>query len=132
MGVDVRIHKSFLNRNYNGSIFGGTIFSATDPFFALLFDQIFQRKGFKTVVWLKSASIQYVKPGKTNLYFEIRISPDDIVEVEQQLRLHGKYTKTFPISVKDRYGEVCAMAHNEIYIKDKLYQRSAKDSKQTP
>src|SRR6476659_10348579 len=61
--VEVKINKSILNTNYNKSIFGGTIFSATDPFYALLFDQIFRKKGFKTRVWLKSAQIQYLKPG---------------------------------------------------------------------
>ena len=44
-GVDVKISKSLLNRNYNASIFGGTIFAAADPFYALLFDQLFRRRG---------------------------------------------------------------------------------------
>src|SRR5690606_5763504 len=40
-GVDVIVLHSLLNRNYNSSIFGGTIFSAADPFYPILFDQIF-------------------------------------------------------------------------------------------
>ncbi|HLT42689.1 MAG TPA: DUF4442 domain-containing protein, partial [Sphingobacteriaceae bacterium] len=66
-GVDVTIQSSFLNRNYNSSIFGGTIFAAADPFYPILFDQIFRRKGLKTVVWLKSGSVKYLKPARSKL-----------------------------------------------------------------
>ena len=62
-GVDVVIVKSFMNKNYNKSICGGTIFTATDPFYAILFDQVLQRRGLKCRVWLKSAQINYLKPG---------------------------------------------------------------------
>src|SRR5690606_24363501 len=73
-GVDVKIHRSFLNKNYNASIFGGTIFSATDPFYAILFDQILQREGYRVRVWLKSAEIQYIKPAFHALFFTITIN----------------------------------------------------------
>jgi acyl-coenzyme A thioesterase PaaI-like protein len=39
-GVSVKISKSLLNRNYNGSIFGGTIFAAADPFYPVLFNLV--------------------------------------------------------------------------------------------
>ena len=36
-GCRVKIKKSFLNRNMNGTIFGGALFSASDPFYAILY-----------------------------------------------------------------------------------------------
>ncbi len=120
-GVDVKIHKSLLNRNYNASIFGGTIFAAADPFYALIFDQIFQRKGFKTVVWLKSASIQYVRPARSALHFCIFIDAEEIRRVEADLINNGKFVKTYPITITDKYGEICAIMQNEVYIKDVQY-----------
>ena len=80
-GVHVKIFKSFLNINYNNSIFGGTIFSGSDPFYAVLFDQILQRKNIKCRVWLKSASINYLKPGRTNLVFSITLTEEEIEEL---------------------------------------------------
>ncbi len=121
-GVEVKINRSLLNRNYNGSIFGGTIFAAADPFYALLFDQRLQRKGFKTVVWLKSATIQYVKPGRTALFFRISLDESDIREVEAALAQHGKIVKSYPITIVDRNGDTCAIMHNEVYIRDARYQ----------
>ena len=99
LGVDVKISNSFLNRNYNGSIFGGTIYAATDPFYAILFDQLMQRKGFKVRVWLKSGSIQYLKPGLTSLHFTIKISAEMLAEAEQTLKYNGKFIKAYPIEI---------------------------------
>ena len=123
-GVEVKINRSLLNRNYNGSIFGGTIFAAADPFYALLFDQRLQRKGFKTVVWLKSATIQYVKPGRTALFFRITLDEHDMSEVEATLAEHGKVVKTYPITMVDRNGDICAIMHNEVYIRDVRYPQA--------
>ncbi|RZK57534.1 MAG: DUF4442 domain-containing protein [Pedobacter sp.] len=118
-GVDVKISNSFLNRNYNGSIFGGTIYAATDPFYAILFDQLMQRRGFKVRVWLKSASIQYLKPGLTNLYFTLRITDEMIEEAERSLNETGKFVKSFPMELFNKNGDLCATVMNEVYLRTK-------------
>lgn len=119
-GVDVKVSNSFLNRNYNGSIFGGTIYAATDPFYAILFDQLMQRRGFKLRVWLKSASIEYLKPGLTNLYFTIMVSDEMITEAEASLNETGKFVKSYPMELYNSKGELCATVMNEIYLRIKF------------
>lgn len=118
MNVEVKIKKSIFNTNYNKSIFGGTIFSATDPFYALIFDQLLRIRGFKTRVWLKSASIQYLKPGRTDLYFKIIISTEDVAEAEVALVKVGKFIKTYQIEIFNKQGEICAKAENEVYVRN--------------
>jgi len=120
-GVDVKITHSILNRNYNSTIFGGTIYAASDPFYALLFDQIFRRKGYKTRVWLKSASIDYIKPGRTSLYFQIQLTDDDIENARVLLNTVGKFVQKFPIEVVDKNGQVCARVTNEVYVRNLKY-----------
>jgi acyl-coenzyme A thioesterase PaaI-like protein len=117
-GVRVKISKSFLNINYNNSIFGGTIFSATDPFYALMFDQVLKRKGFKVRVWLKSSSISYIKPGRTDLYFKIILTPEDIQEAETALLTVGKFVKAFPMEILNSKNELCASVVNEVYVRN--------------
>jgi len=117
-GVDVKINKSLFNKNYNGSIFGGTIYAATDPFYALLFDQLLQRHGFKIRVWLKSASIQYVKPGRSALYFTIVITNEMLNDAIEALNTKGKFVKAYPMEIKDRNGQICATVMNEVYIRN--------------
>jgi acyl-coenzyme A thioesterase PaaI-like protein len=117
-GIDVKINRSLFTSNLGNSIFGGTIFSATDPFYALLFGQIMQRKGFKITVWLKSAEIQYVKPGRTDLFYTIVISDEMVADAEKALQTEGKFIKTYPIEIFDKHGELCATALNEVYIRN--------------
>ena len=117
-GVEVKIAKSILNANYNRSIFGGTIFSASDPFYALMFDQLLQRRGFKVRVWLKSAEIKYLKPGRSHLYFKIKLSEDQIMEAEEALKTVGKFVKAYPMEITNTDGEVCARVINEVYIRN--------------
>ena len=118
MGADIKINKSLFTTNLGNSIFGGTIFTATDPFYALLFGQIMQHKGFKITVWLKSAQIQYIKPGRTDLHYTIRISDEMVLEAEKALREEGKFIKEYPIEIFDAEGELCATAMNEVYVRN--------------
>ncbi|WP_316766924.1 DUF4442 domain-containing protein [Pedobacter frigiditerrae] len=120
LGVDVKISNSFLNRNYNGSIFGGSIYAATDPFYAILFDQLMQRRGFKVRVWLKSASIQYLKPGLTDLHFTLKITDEMIIEAEDALTEKGKFVMAYPMELFNKEGELCATVMNEIYLRTKF------------
>jgi hypothetical protein len=119
-GVDVKITNSFLNRNFNGSIFGGTIYAASDPFYAILFDQLMQRRGFKVRVWLKSASIQYLKPGLTTLHFSLKITEEMIEEAEKSLIATGKFVKAYPMELYNKKGELCATVLNEVYLRNKF------------
>jgi acyl-coenzyme A thioesterase PaaI-like protein len=123
-GIDVKINKSLFTTNLGNSIFGGTIFSATDPFYALLFGQLMQHKGFKITVWLKSAQIQYIKPGRTDLFYTISISDPMISEVEYLLKTEGKSVKAYPIEIFNRDGELCATAINEVYIRNLEFNKT--------
>ena len=118
MGIDVKINRSIFTTNLGSSIFGGTIFAAADPFYALLLGQIMQRKGYKVTVWLKSAHIDYLKPGRTDLRYTIRLNEKSVHEVERALNEEGKFVRAFPIEVFDKYHELCATVSNEVYIRN--------------
>ncbi len=124
-GIEVKINRSLFTTNLGSSIFGGTIFSATDPFYALLFGQIMQHRNFKITVWLKSAQIQYLKPGRSNLHFQLLISPAMIDEAVRTLSTEGKFVKAYPIDIFDAQGELCATATNEIYIRNLEFAKPA-------
>jgi acyl-coenzyme A thioesterase PaaI-like protein len=126
-GVKVKINKSLINNNYNNSIFGGTIFAAADPFYPLLFHQLLAHRGYKLRVWMKSAAIQYLKPGHKDLFFTISIAETEIEEVEQVLKSGEKYIKEHPIMMYDSDGELCVEMTCEVYIRN-LNQSETKDS----
>lgn len=117
-GVDVKVSTSLLNRNYNASIFGGTIFAAADPFYPILFDQIFKQKGYRTQVWLKSGSINYLKPARSTLSFTINLTEEDVNKAEEALKNQGRYVSIFHLTLYDTKHEVCAQVESEVYIRD--------------
>lgn len=124
-GVEVKINRSLFTTNLGNSIFGGTIFSATDPFYALLLGQIMQRQGFRVTVWLKSAQISYLKPARTDLFYTIQLNSNDVSDAVSALTSYGKFVRGFPIDIFDTHSELCATATNEVYIRNLDFPRAS-------
>ncbi len=116
--IRVIVFKSFLNRNANQAIFGGTIFMAADPFFVLLFHQYFNKKGYKLMAWLKSAKIDYLKPAYSSLFYEFQINKEDFIDAERDLKETGKYIRFHTVQAKNTTGEICAQVQIEVYLRD--------------
>ena len=118
-GVKVKINKSLFNKNYNGSIFGGTIFAAADPFYPVLFNQVLNPKGeLRLKIWSKSAKIDFLRPALTDMFFEIKLTDGDIGHAVETLAAAGKYERAFPVDIYNKDGEVCVSMMNEVYIRD--------------
>ena len=118
-GVKVKINKSLFNKNYNGSIFGGTIFAAADPFYPVLFNQVLNPKGeLRLKIWSKSAKIDFLRPALTDMFFEIKLTDGDIGHAVETLVAAGKYERAFPVDIYNKDGEVCVSMMNEVYIRD--------------
>lgn len=118
-GADVKINRSLMTLNFGKAIFGGTIYTATDPFYAMLFGQLLKHKEYHISVWLKSASIQFLRPGRTDLYYRITITDEMINEVEKELNNKGVFVKSYIIEIYSKTGDLYAIAKNEIYIRKK-------------
>jgi hypothetical protein len=118
-GAVVKINRSLITLNFGKAIFGGTLYTATDPFYAMLFGQILKHKGYSISVWLKSASIQFLKPGRTDLYFHISITDEMINEAEEAINKNGVFIKSYSIEIYSKTSDLYAIAKNEIYIRKK-------------
>jgi len=57
--VKIKIPLSYKNKNYVGSIFGGSLFAATDPIYMI---QLMQILGKDYVVWDKKTDIKFKRP----------------------------------------------------------------------
>ncbi len=67
LNVQIKLPISYKNRNYMGTIFGGSMFSAVDP---IPMVQLINLLGHQYVVWDKSAQISFKRPGNVDLYAE--------------------------------------------------------------
>jgi hypothetical protein len=101
----------------NGTIFGGALFSASDPFYAILYWQIFERKGYKVQTWLKSAEIYYMRPADQDLFLEFSLTEDQLNQAEQELNSIGKYKFIHEVKYKSKEGDVYVLAKTEVYIR---------------
>ncbi|MCD8739818.1 YiiD C-terminal domain-containing protein [Mucilaginibacter roseus] len=117
-GITVTISNSLLNRNYNRSIFGGTLFAAADPFYPVLLHQLFSHKGYNVIAWLKSSTIQYLKPVRSKLWFSIKLSNSDVKAIEHDLKHIGKHVEHYPVEMYNDTGELCVTINNEVYLRN--------------
>ena len=114
--MKVKIRRSILNINFHKTIFGGSIFSACDPYFPIMYYHIFKEK--KLILWVKNADIQYLNPATSNLYLNFKISNTQIKEIRTGLKNNGKYEINNEIQAIDKENNVCAKAMINVYLRD--------------
>ena len=118
MEMKVILKKALFNINFYKTIFGGSIFSACDPYFPTMYYQIFANKGRKLVIWVKSAHIQYLNPADSTLTLNFIIEKKDVDYVENNLNKKGKIEICHTVKAINKYNTVCAEAKIEVYLRD--------------
>ena len=116
--MKVKLRKSILNINFHKTIFGGTIFSAFDPYLPTMYYNIFQQKNRKLEVWLKRAKINYLKPADSHLILEFKINKKDIELAEKELNSKGKIEIWHCIKAINKNGIVCAESEILVFLRD--------------
>jgi len=111
--IVVRLPLTLRTRNGAGTTFGGSLYSATDPIFALL---LAMNLGRDYIVWDKAASIRYRRPGRGELFADFRISEDDIVAVREAVAREGRCDRHFRVEFRDAKGLVHAEINKTVYV----------------
>jgi len=112
----VRLKKKMLTSNYVGTLFGGSLFAMTDPFYMVM---VLKNLGKDYIVWDKRSEIEYVSPGKTTVYAEFNLADADLAEIKQKVALSGKYLRWFEVEIKSADGTVVAIVKKQIYVRAK-------------
>lgn len=109
----VRLPLSWRTRNYVGTIFGGSLYAAVDPFYMLM---LIHRLGPGFVVWDKAASIRFRKPGRSRLFATFRIGEAEVAEILRLLQDRPKVDRTYPVELRDAEGVLHAEIQKVIHI----------------
>lgn len=125
--VVVSLSLNMWTRNYVGTIFGGSQFSATDPMYMVMLINIL---GGEYVVWDKSASIQFKKPGKGKLTADFIYTEDEIEHIKRVTASEGKYEFIKTTSWIDQNGDVISTIDKSIYVATKEFYKSRRDRRQ--
>ncbi|CAL2101789.1 Acyl-coenzyme A thioesterase PaaI-like protein [Tenacibaculum sp. 190130A14a] len=123
----VKIPISYKNRNYVGSIFGGSLFSATDPVFMI---QLMNVLGNDYVVWDKEATIKFKRPATQDAYVDFIFTEEEIQEIKERVVTEKEINlnKEIKITNKDE-STVFAEVSKVIYIADKVYYKNKRKKK---
>jgi len=114
--IDVEMKLRRWNSNYVGTHYGGSLYSMADPFFMIM---LIENLGKQYIVWDKSASIRFKKPGKGTVSASFRLSDLQIQEIKQALETQEKIERTFLVEVKDESGNVIAEVEKLLHIRRK-------------
>ncbi len=112
--VEMKLHR--WNSNYVGTRYGGSLYSMTDPFYMLM---LIQTLGRDYIVWDKSASIRFKKPGRGVVSASFRLDDNQIQEIREALRYEEKIDRVFAVEVKDESGAVIAEVEKQIHVRRK-------------
>jgi acyl-coenzyme A thioesterase PaaI-like protein len=104
------------NQNVVGVHFGGSLYSMVDPLYMLI---LMHHLGSKYIVWDKSASIQFLSPGRGTVYANIRLDSTEIDQIKRLAENHAPVYRNYHINIFDESGVRIAEVEKTIYIRRK-------------
>jgi hypothetical protein len=107
-------------KNRLGTIYGGSMYSSTDPMYMLMLMEIL---GKDFVVWDKGCTIRFKRPAKTTLFAEFKITPQMLAGVREAVTRDQETTFTWKAEYKDREGAVYAEFDKVLYVASKEFYR---------
>jgi len=112
--VRVELRHGLLNRNFVGTHYGGSLFSMTDPFYALM---LTHRLGDRYLVWDQAASIDFVSPGRGTVTAVFSLNEPRVESIRDQASGGQKVLPQFDVEVKDQTGELVARVRKTLYVR---------------
>lgn len=112
--VALRLH--WYNRNYVGTQFGGSLFALTDPFWMIL---VMRCLGRDYIVWDKAGEIEFVAPGRSDVFAEFRVDDALLDEIRAAAAGGEKVLRWCETAVTAADGQVVARVRKQLYVRRK-------------
>ncbi len=113
---EVVMRLRWYNRNLFGTHFGGSLYSMTDPFFVFI---LVANLGQNYIVWDKTATIKFLKPGKTDVKAIFEMTEEKIAQIKEEVDQLGKKTYLLSVDILSTSGEIVAQVEKEVYVRRK-------------
>lgn len=120
--IKVSMPLTWKNQNIVGTQFGGSLYSMTDPFFMTL---LMQKLGQDYMVWDKSAHIDFVKAGVSDVFAEFRIDDDEVMTIKELAKGGKAVFREYEVNVTDVNGEIIAKVKKTLYIRLREFSKSS-------
>ena len=106
----VRIRQGLLNRNLQGTIWGGAYLSAADPWYGILLYLALKQRGVDTLVFSQFLSAEFKRQGRGRLTMDFELTDAVLADAEATLAAGGKWVHPFEVAAVDAQGQVCFTA----------------------
>lgn len=116
----VELKLTRLNRNQQGTAYGGSIGAMSDAFHALL---LMHQLGTDYYVWDKAAEIEYVSPGVGTVYGRFEVSAEMAEAIRAEAASGQKVLPWFETELTLRDGTVVARVRRQLYVRKKRATR---------
>jgi acyl-coenzyme A thioesterase PaaI-like protein len=114
--VRVSLGLNWRTRNYVGTIYGGSLYAAVDPFYMLM---LIQRLGRDYTVWDKAATIHFRRPGRGTLTASFRLDEGELETIRGLLRTEPRIDRSYRVTLEDAEGTVHVEVEKLIHIRRK-------------
>jgi acyl-coenzyme A thioesterase PaaI-like protein len=112
--VIVDLRHGLMNRNYVGTHYGGSLFSMTDPFYALMLMHLL---GERYLIWDQAASIEFVAPGRGTVSAVFRLTKEEVEAIRAQAASGEKVLPAFDVEVRDADNALVARVRKTLYVR---------------
>lgn len=118
--IRVCMRLRWFNRNAVGTHFGGSLYAMVDPHLMLM---LMRRLGRDYIVWDRSATIDFLRPGRGKVRAAMTIEPELEATIRARVEAGGKYLPEFIIRVVDEEAKLVAKVTKTIYVRKKERHR---------
>jgi acyl-coenzyme A thioesterase PaaI-like protein len=112
--VRIRLPLNWRTRNYVGTLFGGSIYGSIDPIYMIMLIKLL---GSGYDVWDKSATIRFLRPGRSTLYAAFRVDAATLAEIRNTVAREGRMQHRFTIELTDAAGEIHATCEKVLSVR---------------
>ena len=126
--VVITLSLNWKNKNYVGSIFGGSMLAATDPIYLI---QLIQILGDDYVVWDKAVTAHYKRPAKSRIYGTFLFSEVEIKNIKNKIAESHEIDITKTMNLIDEKQQIIATFSKTLYIADKQFYKEKLKKRRT-
>jgi acyl-coenzyme A thioesterase PaaI-like protein len=112
--VEVRLRLRWWNRNAVGTMFGGSLFAMTDPFYPLMLQH---NLGPAYAVWTKSAQIEFLAPGRSLARASFDLADDKLAVIRAATQGGAPALAEFSTTITDLSGKPLTQVNKVVYVR---------------
>jgi len=112
--VRVELPLTLRTRNYVGTMFGGSMYAAVDPFYMIM---LIRNLGPDYVVWDKAAAIRFLKPARSRLFARFVLDERELSAIRAALQTARSVDRVYVVELLDREGVPHAVVEKTVYVR---------------